>query len=389
MTSITRKNGHDQNMPDMAPDAFWQPRRASTLSIARRHSAFIKVLRRILLSCALGVVGLLAWYFTTTPKSLTPVANADITVKMVNPIYKGRTSDGLSYRISAKDAVRYFNEPDEVKLAKPILNFLRHDTAQESVVYANVGLYDNKEHILELRDNVYLNTDDGYKCTTNHSRIFIKGKRIEGDTAIDCVGSFGKTYGNAYEISDDYQAFVFKDGMTAHLVSAQSEEELRGPASPTDVKNSLNTRKSFGTQDPVDIIANRALYKGAKISLTGNVIVHQDNVSISANRMELYREKQGKTESGDNLYGDVKRIEAIGSFKYSNATSTVSGDKGVYERNKNIITVTGNVTYSQVKGNSVSGCKLVYDLTTNRAKFDGSCRNKKNKTGRVVIKTGQ
>ena len=165
-----------------------------------------------------------------------------------------------------------------------------------------------------------------------------------------------------------------------------AQEDLRGATNLADAAKTENLQTGFGTHNPVDVIADRATYKGEKITLSGNVIVNQNDVRIEANRMDLFRKKTGKTEAGDATYGDVNRIEAIGGFKYSNAEDKLAGDKGVYERDKHTITVTGKVNYTQAKGNSISGCRLIYDLKTSRAKFDGECKNTQQETGRVVIK---
>jgi len=153
--------------------------------------------------------------------------NPDETVKMIRPVYKGRTEDNLPYRITADEAVRFIQNPDETKLVNPVLNFLRSSGAKESIVLAASGLYNAETQVLELRTDVNLNTDDGTDCKTTHARIFVKAKRIEGDEPIDCTGGFGRAGGNAYEINDGYTELVFKQGMTAHIVPEKTPE-LRG-----------------------------------------------------------------------------------------------------------------------------------------------------------------
>jgi lipopolysaccharide export system protein LptC len=104
---------------------------------------------------------------------------------------------------------------DEVVLDNPVLEFIREDGAEASLVVAETGTYDDIKKILNLRSEVNLNTDDGYRCKTTHARIFARDKRIEGDERIECNGNFGIVNGNAYEINDNYKVFVFKNGMDA------------------------------------------------------------------------------------------------------------------------------------------------------------------------------
>ena len=382
MTSTSAENMQNGDHHAMA---FWEPRRALTLDAARKHSKFIQIARRVLVGFAALLVLTLLWYFISAPKAVEQIDNPDETVKMVNPIYKGRTGDGLPYRIIANQAVRFVQNPDEVKLASPILNFLRNDGAKESVILAVNGLYNSKDQVLELKQDVSLKTDDGNVCKTSHGRIFVKGKRIEGDEAIACEGGFGQASGNAFEINDNYTQFVFKNGMTARLNPKTADDALRGPSTPgTETTPNSGPMVSFGNDEPIDVMARRAVYKGPKTVLTGSVDVRQGTSHILADVMDIYRLQSVSEDGGKVIYGNVTKIFSTGNFKYSTPENSVTGNKGVYEREKNIITVTGNVTYIQKSGNSVTGERLIYDLTTNRARFDGNSGG-----GRVVIKSGQ
>ena len=146
---------------------------------------------------------------------------------------------------------------------------------------------------------------------------------------------------------------------------------------------------SFGNDQPIDVVAKRATYKGAKTILRGNVKVVQGTATIFADQMDLFRAQKTNQEPQTTAtfkLGNINRIVAVGNFKYITPENSVSGDKGVYERDKEIITVTGNAKFVQSNGDTVTGNRMIYDLTTNRAKVDGRCsgRNCK-KNDRVEI----
>lgn len=207
-----------------ASDALglWEPKRTLTLEAARKHSARIKFMRRgLLVICAL-LAATLIYKFATQSSSIILEDNPTESVKMVNPRYSGRTTDGLPFYLTADTATRTLANRSEVALIKPVLEFIREDGAEASLVVAETGTYDDVKKILNLRTAVDLNTDDGYNCQTTHARIFAKEKRIEGDERIECNGSFGIVNGNSYEINDNYKVFVFKDGMDA--IIEQGEE---------------------------------------------------------------------------------------------------------------------------------------------------------------------
>jgi len=194
---------------------LWEPKRTLTLEAARKHSARIKVLRYVLLTFCAALAAYLIYEFATQNKTILIEDNPTESVRMVNPRYSGRTTDGLPFYLTADTATRTLANKTEVALIKPVLEFIREDGAEASVVIADTGAYDDVNKILNLRTAVDLNTDDGYSCQTTHARIFARDKRIEGDERIECTGSFGIVNGNAYEINDNYKVFVFKNGMDA------------------------------------------------------------------------------------------------------------------------------------------------------------------------------
>jgi len=195
---------------------LWEPKRTLTLEAARKHSARIKFLRRLLLVFCAALAAYLFYEFSRgNTTGDFPIDDPSESVKMVNPRYSGRTEDGLPFYLTADTATRTLANRSEVALVKPVLEFIREGGAEASLVVAETGTYDDVKKILNLRTAVDLNTDDGYVCKTTHARIFAKEKRIEGDERIECNGSFGIVNGNAYEINDNYKVFVFKNDMDA------------------------------------------------------------------------------------------------------------------------------------------------------------------------------
>jgi len=196
---------------------IWEPRRTLTLEAARKHSQRVRAMRGLLVVLALLSIAALVFEFLRNPPPPIPETDPTESVKMVNPRYSGRTEDGLPFYLTAKEAVRPTANQETVELVDPVLEFFREEGTGKSIVIAKTGSYNDVDKILELRTDVHLNTDDGNDCETTHARVFTKTKTIEGDEPIACIGEFGKVNGNAYEIVDNYQTYIFKQGMTAEL----------------------------------------------------------------------------------------------------------------------------------------------------------------------------
>ena len=155
--------------------------------------------------------------------------------------------------------------------------------------------------------------------------------------------------------------------------------------------NQASAQVSFGNDSPIHVKAERATYLGAKTTLNGNVRVKQKDATILADQMDLHRSETAATEVEESpiKLGNINRIVAVGNFIYITPENRVTGDKGVYERDKEIITVTGNARFVQNNGNIVTGNKMIYDLNTNRAKIDGNCSGRDCKSNdRVKINIG-
>lgn len=145
----------------------------------------------------------------------------------------------------------------------------------------------------------------------------------------------------------------------------------------------------FGDSDePIFVAAEKATYKGNVTLLEEKVNVRQGDARIQSDEMEIFREKreQETTDPTASLrLGAVTRIVAKGNFKYVTPETTVTGQQGIYYRDRGVIVVTSNVRVRQPNGSFVTGEKMVYDLKSGRVKFGEEC-DSDNCTGRVSIR---
>ncbi len=367
---------------------LWEPKRTLTLEAARRHTQRIQLLRKILMGLAGLLVLFLIFQFVGSGTNTFNDPNPTESVKMVNPRYSGRTSDGLPFYLTADTATRTMEKRSEVALIKPVLEFIRAEEAASSFVLAKTGTYDDMDKILNLRSDVNLETDDGYICDTVHARIFARDKRIEGDEPISCVGSFGTVNGRAYEINDNYTQFVFKDGMDAIIKQDPAQKKGTADGGSSD---GAPSEFAFGGDGPINITAERAIYVGGKTELFDNVVVVQDGATLYSDKMDIFRREATSSADGSLQLGEVNKIIATDNFRYKTAENDVTGNRGVYERDKNLITVTGDVLVKQPGGNTAKTDKLTFNTITETIRFSGDCQGRECGSGgrtRVVLQNG-
>jgi len=98
--------------------------------------------------------------------------------------------------------------------------------------------------------------------------------------------------------------------------------------------------------------------------------------------MDIFRvKKKDGSETGSVKLGAINRIIAVGNFRYKSDANDIRGAKGVYERNKNIMTVTGDVSVIQSSGNRV---RLTYNTKTGTIRYSGKCLGRDcNENGRT------
>ena len=143
----------------------------------------------------------------------------------------------------------------------------------------------------------------------------------------------------------------------------------RDPANADQVDGNLG----ITGDDPIDIRAEIAKYRGAITDLEGDVIVKQTGAVITSNEMQILRNEKASNTSGSLKLGEIKQITSTGNFRYKTDANDVTGQKGIYERSKNIITISGNVIAKQANGNTAKSNQLIYNTNTEAIRFIGDC----------------
>jgi len=103
-----------------------------------------------------------------------------------------------------------------------------------------------------------------------------------------------------------------------------------------------------------------------RVLLTGNVRITQGEMTLTSARMTV-------TYTGQIANGSpqVSRLDASGGVTINRPDQSARSTYAVYDLNRRVITMVGNVTLKQ-GANNVSGGRLSINLDTGRATIDGS-----------------
>jgi lipopolysaccharide export system protein LptA len=99
-----------------------------------------------------------------------------------------------------------------------------------------------------------------------------------------------------------------------------------------------------------------------RVVLSGGVIVTQAGLTVRSDRMLV-----NFTDTGSL---SIQRITATGGVTFTRADERASGDTAIYDFNRRIITMAGNVQLRR-GGDTLNGGRLVIDLQSGVSSMDG------------------
>jgi len=121
---------------------------------------------------------------------------------------------------------------------------------------------------------------------------------------------------------------------------------------------------------PIDFSAAHQEFddRAKRVVLSGDVVVRQSEMTLAAARMSI-------AYSGDIFGGatpQASRVDASGGVTLTRPDQTARSQYAIYDLNRRVVTMIGNVSLRQSNGNVINGGRLTFNLDTNRATIDGS-----------------
>jgi lipopolysaccharide export system protein LptA len=133
------------------------------------------------------------------------------------------------------------------------------------------------------------------------------------------------------------------------------------------------------TNAPIDVTSQRIEVqdRADRAVFSGNVHAVQADMTLDTDRLTVaYSGGQG----ANGL--QINRLDAAGGVVVHSPSETAKGDFGIYDLDRKLITLIGNVQLNQ-QNNQVNGSRLVIDLNSGRAVIDGGPPGVNSSGGRV------
>lgn len=121
---------------------------------------------------------------------------------------------------------------------------------------------------------------------------------------------------------------------------------------------------NHNTNAPVNFAADRIEVqdRADRVVVSGNVVVDQAGLHLTAARMTVAYRQTGSVE--------IDRIDASGNVVVTRGNETARGNVAIYDLNRRLITMLGNVQLNQ-GANRLTGGRLLIDLVSGRSTVDG------------------
>jgi lipopolysaccharide export system protein LptC len=174
-----------------------------TLHHARRYSAFVRQMKRILPLGALGLA-LAVLAYAVQPRdggqlamTFERMGTIDNDRAMINPRLTGTDDHGMPFIVTAASAVQLGADTERVQLENVRADLVMEDGTPMSVVAAT-GIVDNREQSMELFGGITMTTADGYTAETEGAHADLRQGIVTGDSQITAEGTMGRLTANGF-----------------------------------------------------------------------------------------------------------------------------------------------------------------------------------------------
>ena len=148
----------------------------------------------------------------------------------------------------------------------------------------------------------------------------------------------------------------------------------------------MSTLKGHNSNAPVDVTADRIEVqdRADRAIFAGNVHATQAEMTLDTQRLTVaYSNSPGGAAASGTSGVQIHRLDAAGGVVVHSPSETAKGDFGIYDLDRKLITLIGNVQLTQ-RNNIVSGQRLVINLDSGRAVVDGGPPGVNSSGGRVT-----
>lgn len=298
---------------------------------AGRRTAAVRAMR---LLCPLGAVALLGLYGlsivrtaglvdseTLTGISVRKILPEDLAMK--NPRYESFNKDGSSYVFTAKSAQQDLALPSVVKLDGIVGEVYQPDKTRTDIT-ARRGVYDNDKSVLDLYEEINVDSESGLKARLTQATILTKEDLLTSDAPVQVEFPNGSVVAKRMTLRQKAREATFVEEVVVVLTPPPDARQ----AAPQDAAQGAAVFTP--ANGPINIDAHRLdINDTDKTALfTGNVRAEQAGSSLTTPELAVFYE-------GGGMMGEVAPKAADGTSAPAGKLKRIVAKKPVVMRREN------------------------------------------------------
>ena len=205
-------------------------------AVAARHSRMVRVLRVavpgavILAMAAVVAISVFNPFRMLLPKLPIDMGNLVVSgtkITMESPHMSGYTTDRRPYEMWAKTATQDLTDPDHVDLRTLRAKVLMEDQSTVTLDARN-GLFNNKDQLLDLHKDIYMQTTTGYEAWLSQAVVDMGKGTVTSEEHVDVKFSNGTLSADKLRITGGGEVVRFEGNVVMNL------DKLPPPETPAD-----------------------------------------------------------------------------------------------------------------------------------------------------------
>ena len=229
-------------------------------AIAARHSRIVRALRIavpaavILSMAAIVLVSIFNPFRMLLPKLPLDMENLVVSgtkITMESPHMSGYTPDRRPYEVWAKTATQDVTDPDHVELKTLRAKVLMEDQSTVTLD-ALTGLMDNKQQLLDLHKDIYLQTSTGYEAWLSQAFVDMAKGTVTSEEHVDVKWADGTVSSDKLRITGGGEVVRFEGHVVMNIDKlpppAAEPEPVPPPAPVRPAKTKSLSNKSANSK---------------------------------------------------------------------------------------------------------------------------------------------
>ena len=218
------------------------PKSSQSFEESQKQVEFIAILKKSMpVVTVIALVALVLWpVFSTKEGSFTlaidRLEKRDETAKLIKPRYEGKDRYNNPVRISAESAYRETNDAKDYKF-RNLLAEMSLKSGDRMFVEAQSGLFDVSRQVMQLDDEVRIQSETGFNFTASKAEFQINEKLASGHDGVSGSAPFGAFSSRAFKVNIDEEIVFLEGDVKMHIDPEKPIEKPEFNIPGSDDKN--------------------------------------------------------------------------------------------------------------------------------------------------------